>query len=215
MSRLPPLPETKQDPEQTDAHKLLVTATSARYGDSIPLRREDGAFLGPFPTLLYTPTLVQPYISYATSLMPLLSPTNHPVLTAHSLELAVLGSLSQCYSHDDGNIDAYPFQAHILLAQKTGLSPQQAKDASIGYLPHGLCKVDEAIFEFSKEVAWQKKPIRDEVWGALRSALISEIKEGDKEKEADQIMAGVLQISGWYVYQALVMNAVDMKFPTS
>lgn len=51
-SRLPPIAPSNQTPEQAEVHQKIYDATSPVFGKKIKLTNSDGAFVGPFGTLL-------------------------------------------------------------------------------------------------------------------------------------------------------------------
>lgn len=56
------------------------------------------------------------------------------------------------------------------------------------------------MYEFARELAAARGPLRDEVWMEIKKAL---------QAGGQEMMAELVQVVGWYAYNCTVVNAFD------
>lgn len=148
--------------------------------------------------------MTQPYLNFITTLTSIPSLKKRPI-TPLTLELIILATASQYQA-------AYCLDTHYDIAQKTGLTADQAKDAYDGRTPKGLRPLDTAVYEFARSLARTRGPVATEVWDRLKRVL-KECGNDEGDVDVDGIMAGMVQVVAWYAYNSTLMNAVDLKSP--
>ncbi|KAL1957331.1 hypothetical protein VTO42DRAFT_6120 [Malbranchea cinnamomea] len=190
MPRFSPIPPAQQTPEQRAAHEAIDHRTRQRFGSTFTLKNEEGALIGPFAPLLYTPTLAIPWLNLSEQVLCL------PALTERERELAILAVLSRTRA-------AYAVYAHTRIAEKVGLSASQIADASAGKTPVGLSAHERAVFEFAAETA-------DLKGGALPRERFDRINEalGGREK-----VAAVMHTVASFLYASVLLNVANVGIP--
>ncbi|OCL04358.1 hypothetical protein AOQ84DRAFT_391596 [Glonium stellatum] len=190
MPRFPPIPPSEQTPEQKLGHEEMDLLTQQTFGSnsSFRLKNSEGALLGPFATLLYTPTLISPWLNITHRVFTL------PVLSVREKELAIFAVLSHSRA-------AYALYAHTRLAEDAGLSPTQVTDAREGKLPQGLSEREEAAYVLVGELIRMRGPLDD---GAFERAKNVLGMEG---------VAALMHLTGSYLYSSVLLNAADVCLP--
>ncbi|KAF4637563.1 hypothetical protein G7Y89_g545 [Cudoniella acicularis] len=185
MSRFPPIPRANQTPEQQECHDFIDESTKL-YGDTFTQKNSDGAFLGPFTPVLYTPSLVKNWIDLNLNISKLLSPRER--------ELAILAVMSYAPA-------AYGLYAHVRLSRKLGLTESQIQDAKEGRTPKGLSEKDEMTYELARELARLRAPLSNESFAKAEKVLG---KEG---------VAAVIHTAGIFLYSTIIFNGADVPLP--
>ncbi|KAL8731532.1 MAG: hypothetical protein Q9166_003378 [cf. Caloplaca sp. 2 TL-2023] len=149
MSRFPPIPPSRQTPEQKHAQDEVESLGSV-FGNPLASKDNNGTMLGPF--------LCRPFVSLAS-----VNPTlTH--LTPRVRELAILATAS---SYDA----PFVLYAHTRIAHSVGLSSDQVSQAREGNTPAGLDTVEQAAWEFSKRLAGTRGPLDTSTWENARNSL--------------------------------------------
>ncbi|KAK2767750.1 hypothetical protein FQN54_003908 [Arachnomyces sp. PD_36] len=192
-SRFPPIPRSELTPEQQKGYDEIERLTQETFGSSITLKDENGAFIGPFTPLMYTPTLVNPWLTLAHQVIV------HPALTERERELAILPVLSYTKA-------AYALYAHSKLGLKAGLTEAQVADAKEGRLPCDISESEAAGFQFAKGILEQLVQggggrVKDEVFEKAKGVLGT-----DK-------VAAVMHTVASFMYSGVMMNAGDVQAP--
>ncbi|PGH16656.1 hypothetical protein AJ80_05158 [Polytolypa hystricis UAMH7299] len=191
MSRFPPIPPNELTPEQKEGHDEMDALAQQTFGSTFTLKNEEGALLGPFAPLLYTPTLVKPWLHLSHQVLTL------PILSPRERELAVFAVLARTQAN-------YAVYAHTKLCEKIGFSAAQISAAKAGEVPEGVSEREREAYVFAKELAGLKGgPLAAEVFGKARDVLG---REG---------AAAVMHTVGSFLYASVLLNAADVEAPGS
>ncbi|KUJ09816.1 uncharacterized protein LY89DRAFT_761561 [Mollisia scopiformis] len=162
-NRFPPIKPSDLTPEQEEAHDHMSTVASKFFGDtsvhpfllyphqthllhSFTYKNSDGAFIGPFAPLLYTPSLCKPYFDLVEALTKI-SSSNLPAVAR---ETAILATGSRYES-------AYEIYAHERVALKsTSLTREQIGQIKSGGKPEGLGEEASVAFDATMDLVGGK-----------------------------------------------------------
>lgn len=192
MSRFPPIHPDSLTPEQKARHEETSQMTESLFGDpstsKFLYKDSTGAFIGPFAPLLYTPSLMEPWVKLNVALSKL------STLPAAASEVAILatGSVYQA---------KYELYAHELVAEATYLSAGQIAQVSKGVKPEGLDRECEVAFDVALKLARGGGPLDEELWTRAVEALG---RDG---------VAALMHYVGMYAYVCIVLNAADVPIP--
>lgn len=191
MSRYPPIPPSSLSSEQHKAFDEASDICSNMFGDKFLYKDDNGAFIGPFAPLLYTPAIVDPFFKLVVELGKL------PGFPAPAREVAILATGSVFKSK-------YELYAHERVAASTNLSKAQIVAVKSGQKPSGSDALDEqceVAFEVARELAGKHGPMADATWKKAEGAFG---KEG---------AAALIQYVAIYGYTCILLNAVDAPVP--
>jgi 4-carboxymuconolactone decarboxylase len=195
MSRLPPIPPSSMSPEQREAHEecsVFCSKGLGESGDQLVWKDENGALVGPFAPILYTPSLMHSFIILNTALGKL------PSFPAEAREVAILatGSIYQT---------KYELYAHErIAATKTSLTASQIEAVKNGKKPSGEHVLDEqceVAFDVAVELSNKKGNMSNLNWKRAEQAFG---KEG---------AAALIQVCAVYAWASVLMNAADVPAP--
>ena len=191
MSRYPPIAPSALSHQQHEAFDEISDFCSTAFGDKFLYRNEDGAFIGPFAPLLYTPTMVRPFLQLVAELGKL------PGLPAPAREIAILATGSSFKSK-------YELYAHERLAVATSLTKSQVESVKNGKRPVGNDSLDEqgeVAYDVAIELSHKQGPMTDTNWKRAEKAFG---KHG---------AAALIQYVGVYAYTCVLLNGVDAPVP--
>ena len=191
MSRYPPIPPSSLTTEQQRAHDEASEICSSVFGNKFLYKNEQGAFIGPFAPLLYTPSLVDPFFKLVVELGKL------PGLPGPAREIAILATGSRFKSN-------YELYAHERVAASTGLTAAQIESVKSGKKPLGGDALDEqgdVAFDVAIELSRKPGPMTDDNWKRAERAFG---KGGT---------AALIQYVGVYAYTCVLLNGVDVPVP--
>lgn len=191
MSRYPPIPPSSLTTEQHKAYDEASEICSNVFGNKFLYKNEDGAFIGPFAPLLYTPSLVDPFFKLVVELGKL------PGLPGPAREIAILVTGSRFKSK-------YELYAHERVAASTRLTTAQISSVKSGEKPLGDDALDEqgdVAFDVAIELSHKQGPMTDANW---ERAVYAFGKEGT---------AALIQYVGVYAYTCVLLNGVDAPVP--
>ncbi|KAK6437014.1 hypothetical protein LTR95_006789 [Oleoguttula sp. CCFEE 5521] len=190
MSRFPPLPRDKLQPDQLDTHDEQTAIAQGAFGPSGELFQwtdKDGALLGPFPFALSSPEAGGAMIKQALLLGKL-------PLPADAKEVAVLvcgvrfGAIYELY-------------AHSAVAAQAGLSATQIEEIKAGKKPDGLNEECSVAYDVAKYLANEKGALPGHLYDRSVSVLG---REGT---------VALIHYVGCYAYVCIVLNAADAPAP--
>jgi len=188
MSRFPPIPLSSQTPEQEVIHNEIDAIAEKEYGSTFTLRDSEGALIGPFAPLIYTPTLGRAWAEINLQIMKI------PAVSLRERELAIFAVLS--YSPA-----AYALYAHERIGEKAGFSPTQMADALEGKMPKDLSEREEATYVLAGELARLRGPLSEESFDKACKVLG---REG---------VAALIHLSGCFLYSTVLLNAANVPVP--
>lgn len=177
--------------EQHEAFDEASDICSNMFGDKFLYKNQDGAFIGPFAPLLYTPSIVDPFFKLVVELGKL------PGLPAPSREVAILATGSSFESK-------YELYAHERVAASTSLTKPQIDSVKSGKKPlgdHALDKQGEIAFDVAIELSHKRGPMTIANWERAEKAFG---KEG---------AAALIQYVAVYAYTCVLLNGVDAPVP--
>ncbi|KAG9238231.1 AhpD-like protein [Amylocarpus encephaloides] len=186
MERFPPVTPSILTPEQKPLYELMDNVTKATYGTTIKLKSSDGALLGPFNPMLYTPTLITPWLQLQANIGAL--------AVARDREIAILACLSQSPA-------PYGVYAHTIIAKKAGFTEDQVEAMLVARTPRGLGRREAMVWEFSLELTQMKGPMEKDTY-----------KRAEKVLERDGI-AALIHTVGAFMYTSVLLNAADVCAP--
>lgn len=191
MSRYPPIPPSSLSPEQHEAFDEASDICSNMFGDKFLYKNQDGAFIGPFAPLLYTPSIVHPFFKLVVELGKL------PGLPAPAREVAILATGSSFKSK-------YELYAHERVAASTSLTKSQIHSVKNGKKPFRddtLNEQCEVAFDVAIELSHKQGPMSDANW-----------KRAEKAFGRDGT-AALIQYVAVYAYTCVLLNGVDAPVP--
>ncbi len=191
MSRYPPIPPSSLSSEQHKAFDEASDICSNMFGDKFLYKDNDGAFIGPFAPLMYTPTIVDPFLKLVVELGKL------PELPVPAREVAILatGSIFRA---------KYEIYAHERVAASTNLTETQIDQVKSGKKPSGKDALDEQCIvacDVAIELSNKQGPMTDATWTRAEKVF------GRKGA------AALFQYVGVYAYTCVLLNAVDAPVP--
>ncbi|KAF2109881.1 hypothetical protein BDV96DRAFT_651451 [Lophiotrema nucula] len=191
MAKPPRFPYTPSS--DADSEEARMTAEAERvvleaYGPTFKFLDDDGAPKGPFPPLLYTPSLFVTYLKLSHANL------TYKSFVARQRELAVLATAGVTQAQ-------YILYAHKRIGVSTGLSQEQVDDAAAGRAPKGLEGKDAAIYDLSLEMAKNFGRLEDRSW-----------ERGEKELGKEAI-AALSQIVGSIMLSSCLVNIADAEPP--
>ncbi|KAF5867686.1 putative carboxymuconolactone decarboxylase protein [Botrytis fragariae] len=186
--RFPPLTPSSDnlDEAQLVQYNYLANITKAVYKNTIVTEDADGSLQGPFNMLLYTPTVVQPWVNLQLAVAGLLVPSE--------AECAVLGILSVTKA-------TYGIYAHKILAEKAGLTASQVGAMLAGDCPSSVTPRQKAIYEVAVKLARTRGPLD------MPSFTTAEAVLGQAG------ILGAIQQSAAFMYASMMLNAGDVCLP--
>jgi len=110
------------------------------FGDKFIYKNSDGAFIGPFGPLLYTPSLVDPFFRMAAELGQI------PGLPAAASETTIMATGSTFKA-------GYELYAHGKVAASTSLTERQISSIKEGKKPDGLDEACQVAFDVALELS--------------------------------------------------------------
>jgi len=158
------------------------------FGTKFLYKDSNGAFIGPFAPLLYTPNIIHPYFETIKAI------GNIPGLPPTARELVILGVGSVYKS-------VYELYAHERVASGTDLTEAQIADAKNGKVPGGLNDNLVAAYEIALKLAKTPGPLPREDWDRIEKAFG---REG---------ALAVTHYVGIYAYTCILLNATDIPVP--
>lgn len=191
MSRYSPIAPSSLTADQHKAYDEASEICSSVFGDKFLYKNEDGAFIGPFAPLLFTPTLVDPFFKLVVELGKL------PGLPGSAREVAILATGSRFQSK-------YELYAHERVAAATSLTAAQIGSVKSGKKPFGGNALDEpgnVAFDVAIELSHKQGPMTEANWKRAEHAFG---KEGT---------AALIQYVGVYAYTCILLNGVDAPVP--
>ncbi|KAJ9651656.1 hypothetical protein H2198_009069 [Neophaeococcomyces mojaviensis] len=191
MSRFPPLLPSQLSPEQHAAYDEQAKIAQSLFGDKFIYKNDDSAFIGPFGPLLYTPTLVGPFMELIVEL-PKISG-----LPPAARETAILATGSAFKA-------GYELYAHGNVATSTSLSDRQIELIKKGEKPEGTDKLDNACdiaFDVAMKLSKEQGPLSDVMWKKASDAFGMEGA------------AALIHFVGFYAYTSIFLNGVAAPVP--
>lgn len=122
QERYPPIPPSQLSADQHAAYDEQSRLAQNTFGDKFLYKNKDGAFIGPFGPLLYTPSLVTPFMNMVIELGKCTG------LPGPARETAILATGSTFKA-------GYELYAHGKVAQSTHLSDDQISQIKDGQKP--------------------------------------------------------------------------------
>nr|OQO30341.1 hypothetical protein B0A51_02429 [Rachicladosporium sp. CCFEE 5018] len=190
MSRFPPLPRDKLQPDQLETHDEQTAIAQKAFGSSGDLFQwadDDGALLGPFPFALSSPEAGGAMIKQALLLGKL-------PLPADAKEVAILVCGVKFGA-------AYELYAHSAVAAKAGLSEMQIGQIKTGSKPKGLSEECSVAYDVAEYLANEKGGLPGHLYDQSVSVLG---REGT---------IALIHYVGCYAYVCIVLNAADAPAP--
>lgn len=191
MSRYPPVPPSSLTTEQRKAYDEASEICSNVFGDKFLYKTKDGAFIGPFAPLLYTPSLIDPFFKLVVELGKL------PGLPGPAREVAILATGSRFKSK-------YELYAHERVAASTSLTAAQIESVRSGKKPLGDDALDEqgnVAFDVALELSHSQGPMSGANWKRAEHAF------------GNEGTAALIQYVGVYAYTCVLLNGVDAPVP--
>lgn len=191
MSRYPPRTVSELNSEEKELHQSAQRMVDSMFGDVFTIKADDGAFVGPFAPLLYTPSIMEAFQDMGTTISKTLK------ISPAAKETAILGVGSVFQAK-------YELYAHTRLAQKTALSDKQIDLIKQGKKPEGDDKLDEECeiaFDVSTQLAGKSGPLSDEVWSRANN------KFGREQSLA------LIHLCGYYAHTCFLLNGAAVPVP--
>ena len=188
MSRYPPILPSKLTSEQHAAYVEQTSIAQKTFGDKFIYKNQDGAFIGPFGPLLYTPNLVDPFMKMVVEL------GKCPGLPAAARETAILATGSTFSA-------GYELYAHGKVAEGTNLTKDQITAIKGGKQPTDLEEDCKVAFDVAIELSKKQGPLSDETFERAQKAFG---KEGT---------AALLHYVALYAYTCVFLNGVAASVP--
>lgn len=191
MSRYPPLAPSELSPAQHKAYDEQTEIAQSTFGDKFIYKNKDGAFVGPFGPLLYTPGLVDPFMKMVVELGKV------PGLPAEARETAILATGSTFKA-------GYELYAHGKVAESTKLSEKQISLIKEGKKPEGPDNLDEACeiaFDVAIELSRKQGPLSDELFSRAYKKL------------GQEGTAALIHYVALYAYTCVFLNGVAAPVP--
>ncbi|PGH11971.1 hypothetical protein AJ79_04558 [Helicocarpus griseus UAMH5409] len=188
MSRFPPIPPDQLTPEQKKGHDEMDYLAQKTFGSTFTMKNNEGALIGPFAPLLYTPSLASPWLDLSHKVIIC------PLLTPRERELACFAVLSRTKT-------AYTIYAHTSIAERLGLTATQISDALSGIVPTDLNERESVTYKFALQLVEMRGPMEAEKFEAAKAVL------GREE------VAAVMHTVGSFLYSSVLMNAADVPVP--
>ena len=188
MSRYPPIPPSQLNPDQHAAYDESTRIAQDMFGDKFIYKNDDGAFIGPFGPLLYTPSLVDPFFKMAAELGQI------PGLPAAARETAILATGSTFKA-------GYELYAHGKVAASTSLTERQISSIKEGKKPDGLDEACQVAFDVAVELSQKQGPLSDETFQQASKAL------------GQHGTAALIHYVAFYAYTSVFLNGVAAPVP--
>jgi 4-carboxymuconolactone decarboxylase len=186
--RFPSVPSSDLSDPQRQANEEAERTVRAAFGSSFSLTDSNGALLGPFAVLTYTPNSFVPYLHHTASVLltSLFSPRER--------ELATLAVCSVTKAE-------YVRYAHVKIGIAVGFSKEQADGAVEGRMELGLEGREMLVYELALVMAKNYGRLSDEAWERGRTVLG---RDG---------MAALSQIVASYLHSSVLVNLAQIKVP--
>jgi len=188
MSRYPPIPPSQLNPEQHAAYDDASQTAQNIFGDKFIYKNDDGAFIGPFGPLLYTPNMVDPFFKMVVEVGKCAG------LPAAAKETAILATGSTFQA-------GYELYAHGKVAASTSLTEEQIASIKDGKKPDGLDEACQVAFDVAIELSRKQGPLSDETFARAEKTLG---KEGT---------AALFHYVGLYAYTCIFLNGAAAPVP--
>ena len=190
-SRFPPIPPSSLTPEQRKTYDQASSALDKAIGDKFIIKNEDGAFVGNFAPLLYTPDFMMTFIRYFVDLSTL------PGFSPKAREVVIL-TLGH-YFHAP-----YVSYSHQSQAAASGLSERQIEALTRGEKPageEGLDQAGQVAYEVTLEAVGNKGRLSKETWSRAERVL------------GKQGVSALIHYIGAYVYAGMIQNMQEVTAP--
>lgn len=169
---------------------MFESEVQKHHGDkpNFQYKDENGAPIGPFAVLSYTPDLFQSFMALGDAIL------NQPGLAPRSRELAIL-AVTAVYD--------VPFvmYAHSRIASTAGFSEEQVTLACEGTTPTGLTESEVITYETALDLARSKGSLDENSW------LVAQ-KELGKENAAR-----LAHVVGLYLYVGAILRLGAIRAP--
>ncbi|KAL8949406.1 MAG: hypothetical protein Q9222_004475 [Ikaeria aurantiellina] len=187
--RFPPIPPSSLTPLQRTAEDECAKM----FGADVPFRykNEEGALIGPYGVLLYTPTLIPAWFALASAVT-----KQQPILSPREKELAVFAT-AFVY-----NSPAYILYAHRAIAARVGLSAAQIVKAESGEVPEGVSEEESVCYSTAYEIASSKGKLSEEGW----EVAVRVLRGRERVAALTNLVAG-------YVYTSFLVNVGGIEAP--
>ncbi|KAH8652748.1 hypothetical protein BGZ60DRAFT_345032, partial [Tricladium varicosporioides] len=188
-SRFPPILPTNQISEQACAHRDIEVVVDQVYGkNNLKLKNKDGAFIGPFAPLLYSPSVAPVFIKLANVTLAT------PLLSVREREIVALA----VFSYDQ---PYYALHAHTRMAADAGFSPAEVRHARTGRIPRDLRIREETCFVLARELARIRRHLSNDRYEKARVAL------------GRETATAVIHRTGASLYVGMLLNRADVCIP--
>ena len=186
MGRLPDLPPGKLNAEQRALYDSIAGGDRAKDA-SFPLTDENGALIGPFNVLLYSPGVGDAVQQLGTALR------FHGELSGPVRELAIL----MVATHHDCEFERW---AHEPIARRVGLTDEQVAALRAGTRPDLEPADLNAAYEICRSIL-HSKSVGDDVYGRAIEAL------------GEDRVVELMTVVGYYGMLAQLMNTFEVEPP--
>ena len=186
MARLHSLPPGDLDPEQRALYDSIAGGDRAKDA-SFPLTDENGALVGPFNVMLYSPGVGDVIQQLGTALR------FHTELSAPVRELAIL----VVATYHDCEFERW---AHESIARRVGLSEEQVADLRAGTRPDLDAADLNAAYDLCQSILHDRS-IEDDVYRRAIEAL-----------GQDRVVE-LMMVVGYYGMLAQLMGAFEVEPP--
>ncbi|KAK5942978.1 hypothetical protein PMZ80_003983 [Knufia obscura] len=188
MSRYPPIPPSELNSEQHAAYDESSRIAKDIFGDKFIYKNDDGAFIGPFGPLLYTPNMVNPFFKMVVEL------GKCPGIPAAAKETAILATGSTFKA-------GYELYAHGKVAEGTSLTGEQISNMKGGKKPDDLDESCQVAFDVAIELSRKQGPLSDETFQRASKTL------------GKQGTAALIHYVALYAYTCIFLNGVAAPVP--
>ncbi|PVH92934.1 hypothetical protein DM02DRAFT_575070 [Periconia macrospinosa] len=175
---------------QRPIHDHITAVSTAAFGLNAPFewRDRNGALLGPFTMLLYTPSIGTGFFDHVMTVM------KDEGLPKRVKELVIVAVAAHYGS-------VYEIKAHTNLALLTGLSEKQIEQVIADIEPDGLDDAERAAYRFAVQILRSRGPVPVEAWD-------SALAHWGQER-----VATLVYLVGSYSYVSMVLNAAAVGYP--
>jgi 4-carboxymuconolactone decarboxylase len=189
MSRLPPATRDQLDAEHQAAYDELTSFADKQFGNRFSYKREDGAFVGPFPLFVAAPQAGVEFLKFVGKLATL------PGLSLEARETAILAVGARFEA-------GYELYAHSNVAKRTTkLKEAQIDEICNGEKPDDLSEECDVAYDVAEYLASTPGALPIELWDRAMLALG---KEGT---------VALIHYVGFYAYTCIILNAMDAPVP--
>ncbi|WP_420436976.1 carboxymuconolactone decarboxylase family protein [Candidatus Poriferisocius sp.] len=186
MARLPGLPPGDLNAEQRALYDSIAGGDRAKDA-SFPLTDENGALIGPFNVLLYSPGVGDAVQRLGAALR------FHGDLSAAVREMAIL----MVATYHDCEFERW---AHEPIARRVGMTEEQVADLRAGTRPDLHASDLEAAYDVCKSIL-HNRSVDDDVYGRAIEAL------------GEDRVVELMTVVGYYGMLAQLMNTFEVEPP--